>query len=72
MNGRVAVLGAPAEIRGWGLAGLLVIPAADDTEARKAWATLPAGVRLVVLTHAAAEAIGAAGENDGPLIAVLP
>jgi hypothetical protein len=72
MTGLVAVLGAPAEIRGWALAGLLVIPVDDDAEARAAWTALPDDVRLVVLTRAAADAIGAGREIDGPLIAVLP
>ncbi|WP_127509029.1 hypothetical protein [Actinoplanes solisilvae] len=72
MTGLAAVLGASVEIRGWALAGLLVIPVVDDAEARAAWTALPADVRLVVLTRAAADAIGAGHEIDGPLIAVLP
>ncbi|MFH9860418.1 hypothetical protein [Streptomyces sp. NPDC017202] len=56
--GRVAALGERSRVAGLALAGALVL-AADDPEAvRRAWRSLPDGVDLVILTPAAAEALG--------------
>jgi vacuolar-type H+-ATPase subunit F/Vma7 len=70
--GRIAVLGAPAVVRGWGLAGLLVVGAPDAAAALAGWAALPADVSLVIVTPAAAEALGARLDGTDRLVAVLP
>jgi len=69
---RMAVLGEPAVIRGWGLAGLLVVAASDDEQARAAWPGLPPDVGLVILTAAAAKALRAEIDAGDRLVAVLP
>ncbi|MCU7729427.1 hypothetical protein ODJ79_37410 [Actinoplanes sp. KI2] len=72
MTGRIAILGGPAEIRGWELAGLEPAPAEDAAQARAQWAKLPADVGLVILTRSAAAALEAEISAAGPLVAVLP
>jgi vacuolar-type H+-ATPase subunit F/Vma7 len=68
----VAVIGDEASVRAFGLAGVLVLPAADDDAARAAWAALPDGVALVLLTEAAARALDDAPSGAGPpLTAVM-
>ena len=47
---RHAVLGEPLRIYGYGLAGAVLCPAADQPEAARAWRELPADVAVVVLT----------------------
>jgi vacuolar-type H+-ATPase subunit F/Vma7 len=70
-GGTVAVIGEEVLVRGFGLAGALVLPAAEPVAVRAAWDGLPAGVALVVLTAAAAAAL--AGQDPGDLlVAVLP
>jgi vacuolar-type H+-ATPase subunit F/Vma7 len=70
--GTVAVLGQPAVVRGWGLAGLLVLDAADAAQTRAAWAALPAEVSLVILTGSAAAALQPELATTDLLFAVLP
>lgn len=70
--GRVAILGEPAVVRGWGLAGLLIVGAEDAAEALAGWAALPADVSLVILTAAAAEALDRRLERTDRMVAVLP
>jgi vacuolar-type H+-ATPase subunit F/Vma7 len=55
--GGVAVIGEEPLVRGFGLAGALVLPAADAPAARAAWAALPDDVAVVILTAAAAAAL---------------
>ena len=67
----VAVLGERHRVEGFALAGASVIVAADAEAVREAWARLPDGVDVVVLTPAAAAAIGDS-RAPRPLTVVLP
>ncbi len=58
-DGMIAALGADALVRGFALAGVRVVAAEDDDAVRSAWRRLPADVSLVILTAAAARALGA-------------
>jgi hypothetical protein len=55
---RVAVLGERVRVEGYSLAGAVVYPADDPEEVRGAWGELPDDVAMVVLTPAAARALG--------------
>lgn len=72
--GQLAAIGAEPLIRGFALAGVRLLAAADSDEVRAAWRDLPAGVDVVILTAAAAQLLGdATGPAAGrPLVAVLP
>jgi len=79
--GEVVAIGAEPLIRGYGLAGVRLCPAATEDEARAAWTRLDDGVDLVILTAAAKLALGEAAINgrsassraeDHQLVAVLP
>ncbi|MFE9773702.1 hypothetical protein ACFYOV_18940 [Streptomyces sp. NPDC005931] len=73
--GRVAAIGERSRVAGLALAGVLVLAAEDATAVRRSWRALPDGVDLVVLTPAAAEALGVRTEPSGPrgpLITVMP
>jgi len=68
----VAVIGSRTAVQGYGLAGALVRAAEDPDAVRRAWATLPADVGVVVLTSAAETALrDYPGAAAGPLIAVM-
>jgi vacuolar-type H+-ATPase subunit F/Vma7 len=69
--GAVAVIGEEALVGGFALAGVLVRPADDPEAARAAWRGLPDGVSLVILSPAAAAAIGERGSGR-LLVAVTP
>lgn len=70
---RVAAIGAEAEVRGFGLAGVLVLPTDDDESARAAWRALPGDVALVILGPGAAAAVDPPlGTGTAPIVAVLP
>ncbi len=70
---RVAVLGEGPTVQGYALAGALVLAAPDDAAVRAQWAALPADVAVVVLTAAAARALGPDAVNGTyPLAVVLP
>jgi vacuolar-type H+-ATPase subunit F/Vma7 len=79
---RLAVLGERVRVEGYALAGAMVCPADDPAEVRAAWRDLPPDVAVVILTPAAARALGGApGAEPGPsgpsappgrLTAVLP
>jgi vacuolar-type H+-ATPase subunit F/Vma7 len=70
---RVAALGERLAVQGFGLAGALVLPADDPVAARAAWRALPADVAVVILTRAAAGAVGeSALAGAWPLTVVLP
>ncbi len=68
---RIVALGADVVVAGFGLAGVLVVPAEGADEVRAAWRALPADVDLVILTPEAAEVLPEP-EPDGPLVAVIP
>ncbi len=71
--GRIAAIGAEAAIRGFQLAGVLLLPAERDEGVRAAWQRLPDDVELVILTAAARRALApSVGDADRPLLAVIP
>lgn len=47
---RAAIIGEAIPAQGFGLAGALVLPAESASEALAAWRSLPADVRVVLLT----------------------
>ncbi len=51
---RVAVIGDPVRVSGYGLAGAVVCPAAGREQAEEAWRSLPPDVEVVLLTAAVA------------------
>jgi vacuolar-type H+-ATPase subunit F/Vma7 len=51
---RVAVIGEPLRIYGYGLAGAVLCPVSDQAEAALAWRDLPDDVAVAVLTPSAA------------------
>ena len=55
---QVVVLGDPIRTVGYGLAGAELLMATTADEVRRRWAELPADVGVVLLTAAAAEALG--------------
>ena len=65
------MVGEPALVAGYALAGAMVIPAQDRTEVRRAWDDLPADTTLVILTAAAAAELGGRLAGAAPLIAVM-
>ncbi|MFY1670256.1 hypothetical protein ACN27G_09885 [Plantactinospora sp. WMMB334] len=72
--GTVAVIGAEPLVRGFGLAGAVVLPAGDAERARAAWRQLPADVSVVILTPAAATAVEACRPSPGtgtPFVVVM-
>ena len=56
---RIVVLGEPARVGGFGLAGATVIEATGPEEVESAWRTLPPDTTLLVLTPRAATLVGA-------------
>lgn len=70
---RVVALGEPVAVAGFGLAGAVVVPAADDASVRAAWDGLDDDVAVVILTPMAARALGTLpGSTLLPLTVVLP
>lgn len=71
--GQVIVIGEPARVIGYALAGAVVIEA-EGEEVGRALASLLPDISLVVLTPAAASAAGEAvlGERRGALIVTVP
>ena len=70
---RVAVLGEEVSVQGYALAGAVVLVAEDVGAARAAWNGLADDVAVVILTPAAADALGperVAGLH--PLAVVMP
>ncbi|MFC4783831.1 V-type ATP synthase subunit F [Nocardioides sp. MAHUQ-72] len=69
----MAAIGTADLVAGFGLAGAQVHEADDPATVRAAWEALPAGVAVVVLTGAAADALGPERTAPGaPLTVVLP
>lgn len=69
----VAAIGAQPDVVGFALAGAQVYPADDPDEVRRAWRALPDGVTVVVLTEAAADALGdERAAHAAPLTVVMP
>jgi vacuolar-type H+-ATPase subunit F/Vma7 len=67
----VVALGESHRVEGFGLAGASVLVAQDVNAVRQAWASLPAEVAVVILTPAAAGALGEIADVR-PLRVVLP
>ncbi|MDQ0957168.1 vacuolar-type H+-ATPase subunit F/Vma7 [Streptomyces sp. B4I13] len=71
--GRVAAIGEQERVAGFALAGAITLVAEGPEAVREAWRNLPADVELVILTPAAADALGpASSEATTPLSAVMP
>ncbi|MGC0336058.1 hypothetical protein [Streptomyces sp. SLBN-8D4] len=73
--GRVAALGERSRVAGLALAGAVVLVADAPDVVLRGWRSLPDDVDLVILTAAAAEALGPEpGERTGgrPLMVVMP
>lgn len=69
----VAVIGAPAVVVGFGLAGARVYPAETAEQVRAAWQALPDTVAIVILTPAAAQAVTEQTRvAHGPLTVTMP
>lgn len=68
----VVAIGAEPHIRGFAMAGALLLPAENARAVRAAWSSLPEDVALVVLTAAADEALGDRDQTRSwPLVAVM-
>jgi vacuolar-type H+-ATPase subunit F/Vma7 len=70
--GTVVVIGKPALVDGYALAGAIVVTAEGPAETRQAWQELPADVSLVILTAAAAEALSDELAGAEPMTVVMP
>ncbi|MET9392915.1 hypothetical protein ABZY20_21385 [Streptomyces sp. NPDC006624] len=69
----VAAIGERLRVLGLATAGVVVLPAEDADAVRAAWGRLPAGTGLVIVTPAAARALGTGRlEGGSPLVAVMP
>ncbi|MFJ9535914.1 hypothetical protein ACIRPX_01450 [Streptomyces sp. NPDC101225] len=69
----VAAIGERQRVIGLATAGVVVLPAENPEAVRAAWSGLPAEVGLVILTPAAAAALGpGARDAQDPLTAVMP
>ncbi|MDH6447701.1 MULTISPECIES: V-type ATP synthase subunit F [unclassified Streptomyces] len=70
---RVAAIGERQRVIGLAAVGVAVFPAPDPAAARAAWDALPTGVGLVILTPAAADALGPnAPAVEERLVVVMP
>jgi vacuolar-type H+-ATPase subunit F/Vma7 len=54
---QIAAIGEERRVRGFALAGVTVLAAAEETAARAAWEALDADVGLVILTPRAAQGL---------------
>lgn len=70
--GTVAAVGEHMRVRGLALAGVDVFEAERAEDVREAWWALPDDVSLVLLTPAAAEALGPQLADTRFLTAVMP
>ena len=70
---RVAVIGEPLRIYGYGLAGAVLCPVIDQAEAALAWRDLPDDVAVAVLTPRAAGWLASeTARRPGVLPVLLP
>ena len=70
---RVAVIGEPLRIYGYGLAGAVLCPVSDQEQAARAWRDLPGDVAVAVLTPSAAGWLAAEiARRPGVLRVLLP
>ncbi|MFB6612692.1 V-type ATP synthase subunit F [Streptomyces sp. NPDC056367] len=70
--GTVAAVGEHMRVRGFALAGVTVLEAERAEDVREVWRSLPDDVSLVILTPAAAEALGPEPAGTRFLTAVMP
>lgn len=71
--GSVAVIGEPALVAGYALAGARVLAATGPDEVQAAWDSLAADIDVVVLTATAAKLINdRSGSAATPLSVVMP
>ncbi|WP_326648141.1 MULTISPECIES: hypothetical protein [unclassified Streptomyces] len=71
--GTVAAIGEQVRVGGLSLVGVTIHAADDPEEVRRAWQDLSEGSTLVILTPAAAKALGAVAlDSVRPLVAVMP
>ncbi len=71
--GTLCTLGERARVEGFALAGAIVLVADDGEQVTAAWRRLPADAEVVVLTQAAADALGDLVDAPGaPLSVVMP
>ncbi|MEK2478611.1 MULTISPECIES: hypothetical protein [Streptomyces] len=71
--GAVVAIGERARTAGFALAGVQVRPAEEPDRVRMSWRELPADAELVILTPAAAAALGPdLLKAAGPLTVVMP
>ncbi len=66
------MIGEPALVAGYAMAGATTMPAHGPDGVRQAWDALPSGTTLVILTAAAADALGGRLSEADPLTAVMP
>jgi vacuolar-type H+-ATPase subunit F/Vma7 len=69
---RAAVIGEAALVRGYGLAGALVLSAESAGEALTAWRSLPADVSVVLLTAQAVRWLGDPPRPRDVLVVAMP
>ena len=70
-TGRVLALGEPALLAGYALAGATVVGASGSAEVCRVWDSLGEDVALVVLTPAAAAALGERRNLGGSCLSVV-
>ncbi|MFJ6486499.1 MULTISPECIES: V-type ATP synthase subunit F [unclassified Streptomyces] len=70
--GTVAAIGEQVKVAGLALAGVDVHPAERPEDIRRAWRELSGDVALVIVTPAAAAALGPGIDSTEPLVAVMP
>lgn len=66
------MIGEPALVAGYAMAGATTMPTRGPDEVRRAWESLPSDTTLVILTAAAANALGGRLTEADPLTAVMP
>lgn len=66
------MIGEPAVVAGYAMAGATVVPAQGPDEVHRAWESRQSGTSLVILTAAAAAALGGRLSGAESLTAVMP
>ncbi|HEU4947156.1 MAG TPA: hypothetical protein VFT31_08390 [Kribbella sp.] len=67
----IAVLGEPVRTLGYVLAGAMDLAATEPAQVRRRWAELPPSVEVVLLTQAAAAALGPEQLASAPVLTVV-
>ena len=66
------MIGEPALVAGYAMAGATTMPAQGPDEVRRAWESLPSGTTLAILSAAAAAALDGRLSDADALTAVMP